>query len=254
MPWTWQRGRRVAQALLPLKDLVEAKSRLAGLLRPSERRALAQAMAEDVLGVLSGHPGIAQITLVSDDPGADLLARKYGADCWSENSLGCRGLNPLIQCASERLLACAEESVLVVLHGDLPLLTAQDISAVLDSQRQLGGLIIGCDRQGKGTNLLAFNAASMPDFCFGADSCAGHVASASQAGVPVHILQRTGIGVDVDEAQDLKCVMEQLHLRSASNTAQLLNNTGLGARVTLALADMPADADLIHDIKRGMVS
>ena len=39
----------MAQALLPLKDLVQAKTRLGGLLRPSERRALAQAMAEDVL-------------------------------------------------------------------------------------------------------------------------------------------------------------------------------------------------------------
>ena len=42
----------MAQALVPLKDLVQAKSRLSGLLRPSERRALAQAMAEDVLAVL----------------------------------------------------------------------------------------------------------------------------------------------------------------------------------------------------------
>ena len=42
----------MAQALVPLKDLVEAKSRLSGLLRPSERRALAQAMAEDVEAAL----------------------------------------------------------------------------------------------------------------------------------------------------------------------------------------------------------
>ena len=39
------------QALVPLKDLVEAKSRLSGLLRPTERRSLAQAMVEDVLSV-----------------------------------------------------------------------------------------------------------------------------------------------------------------------------------------------------------
>ncbi len=169
----------MAQALVPLKDLVQAKSRLAGLLRPSERRALAQAMAEDVLTVLSGHSGIAQITLVSDDPGAGLLAQKYGARCWSEKSLGACGLNALIQNASERLLADSEQPLLV-LHGDLPLLTAEDISAVLSRQRKLQGLIIGCDRHGRGTNLLAFNAAHMPCFCFGPDSCAGHMASAQQ--------------------------------------------------------------------------
>ena len=64
----------MAQALVPLKDLVQAKSRLAGLLRPSERRALAQAMAEDVLNVLANHVNVAGITLVSDDPGAGLPA------------------------------------------------------------------------------------------------------------------------------------------------------------------------------------
>ena len=45
-------------ALLPLKDLLLAKSRLAGLLHPSERCALTQAMAEDVLGVLASHAAV----------------------------------------------------------------------------------------------------------------------------------------------------------------------------------------------------
>jgi 2-phospho-L-lactate/phosphoenolpyruvate guanylyltransferase len=243
----------MAQALVPLKDLVQAKSRLSGLLCPSERRALAQAMAEDVLGVLSGHSGIAQITLVSDDPGASLLARKYSAQCWSEKSLGVRGLNPLVQTASERLLADGEEPLLV-LHGDLPLLTREDISAVLASQRKLRGLIIGCDRQGRGTNLLAFNAASVPHFCFGVDSCAGHMASAHSSGVPVEILQRSGISVDVDEAPDLKCVMDWLHSNPAGNTAQLLYNTELGARVTLALATLSGDVNFGDDVNRGIAS
>jgi 2-phospho-L-lactate guanylyltransferase len=241
----------VAQALVPLKDLVEAKSRLAGLLRPSERRALAQAMAEDVLTALQAHSGISQITLVSDDPGAGLLAQKYGADCWSEKSLGCRGLNSLIQCASARLLADGEEPLLV-LHADLPLLGASDIEAALDGQQKVGGLIIGCDRQGRGTNLLAFNAASMPDFCFGAGSCARHLASARGAGIPVRILQSAGIELDVDEAADLNIIMEQMSSNSDSNTAQLLYNTELGARVAATLATMVGDADRMDDANRGI--
>jgi len=243
----------MAQALVPLKDLVQAKSRLAGLLRPSERRALAQAMAEDVLTVLSCHSDIAQITLVSDDPGAGLLAQKYGARCWSEESLVACGLNALIHNASERLLADGDEPLLV-LHGDLPLLTVEDISAVLSSQRKLQGLIIGCDRRGRGTNLLAFDAAHMPSFCFGPDSCAGHMASAHRAGIPVQILQRSGIGVDVDEAPDVKCIMEQLHLHVRSNTAKLLYNTELGARVTLALATLPNDVQVGEEMNRGIAS
>jgi 2-phospho-L-lactate guanylyltransferase len=238
---------------VPLKDLVQAKSRLAGVLRPSERRALAQAMVEDVLAVLARHSDIQQITLVSDDPGAGLLAQKYGAQCWSEQSVGARGLNALVQSASERLLAGGGEPLLV-LHGDLPLLTAEDLSAVLASQRKLRGLIIGCDRQGRGTNLLAFNAACMPRFCFGVDSCAGHLAGAHSAGVPVQILHRLGISVDVDEASDLNCIMARLHLNPAGATAQLLHNTALGARVRLALATLPGDVGFCDDVNRGIVS
>ena len=246
----------MAQALVPLKDLVLAKTRLSGVLTSVERRALAQAMVEDVLAVLSSHQHITHITLVSDDPGASMLAHKYGADCWTESSLGCRGLNPLIQCASERLLNTRGEP-LVVLHGDLPLLTEEDISLVVESQQALGGLIVGCDSKGVGTNLLAFNAASTPRFCFGADSCAAHIASAKNAGVAVQVLQRSGIGLDVDEAPDLRCIMEQLHVNTGSNTAQLLYNTELGVRVTLALTAMLGDAesgsaDLFDDFNRGM--
>ncbi len=240
----------MAQALVPLKDLVQAKSRLAGLLRPSERRALAQAMVEDVLSVLALHSDITRITLLSDDPGAGLLAQKYGAQCWSEQSLGTQGLNALIQRASEQLLAHSEES-LIVLHGDLPLLTGDDISAVLVSQRTLQGLIVGCDRVGSGTNLLAFDTACLPRFCFGVDSCEGHKATAQSAGIPVQILQRLGVSVDVDDASDLQCVMAHLTLRPQGNTAQLLNNTALGARVTLALATLPGDKSVGNDVNKG---
>jgi 2-phospho-L-lactate guanylyltransferase len=243
----------MAQALVPLKDLVQAKSRLAGLLRPSERRALAQAMVEDVLRVLARHSEIEQITLVSDDPGAGLLAQKYAVQYWPEKSLGTQGLNALVQSASERLLAGGEPPLLV-LHGDLPLLTEEDISAVLVSQRNLRGLIIGCDRQGTGTNLLAFDATCMPHFCFGVDSCNGHQASARSLGVPVQILQRTGISVDVDDASDLQCVMGQLSLHPERETAQLLHNTALGARVAVALATLPGNTSVDGDANKGDVN
>lgn len=244
----------MAQALLPLKDLVQAKTRLAGLLRPSERRALAQAMAEDVLTVLAGHADISRITLVSDDPGAELLAGKYAAQWWSEHELGCRGLNPLLQCASERLLSGGEEP-LIVLHADLPLLAQDDISAVLAAQKALSGLIIGRDRQGSGTNLLAFGAAAIPRFKLGTDSCAAHVASARQAGIPVQVLYRQGISVDVDNPADLKWAMDHLHHYPVRNTTALLHDTPLGARVTLALATMPGDVDTAGEaIDRGSIT
>lgn len=244
----------MVQALVPLKDLVEAKSRLAGLLRPSERRALAQAMAEDVLTTLTAHPGVSGVTLVSDDPGANLLADSYGADYWPEQSLGCRGLNALVRCASERLLAASAGQPLLVLHADLPLLAAADIDAALDLQCAGAGLVIGCDRQGIGTNLLAFDQGCVPDFRFGADSCARHRASAREAGFPVDVLHSPGIALDIDEAGDLGCLMAELPAQARLKTAQLLYNTPLGGRVQAALGTLPGSvvsADAANRGKRG---
>jgi len=236
----------VAQALVPLKDLVRAKSRLAGLLSPSERRALAQAMVEDVLAVLSVHPLISRVTLVSDDPGAGLLASQYGIDYWPESALGCRGLNAVLACASARLLADRDET-LVVLHGDLPLLGSAEMSAVLHRQRQLGGLVVGCDRQGVGTNLLAFDRACVPRFQFGQGSCQRHLAGARAAGLKTAVLRLPGIALDVDDPDDLAALFATTQFVRADRcgaicTSGLLQGSPLGARIRLALASLhPAD-------------
>ena len=231
----------MAQALLALKDLSQAKTRLAGLLGSPERQALAQAMAEDVIAVLAVHPDITQIILVSNDPSAAMLAARYGAQCWAESELACSGLNALLQRASERLLASADDTVLV-LHADLPLLEADDISAALALHRQSGGLVIACDRQGTGTNLLAFNRASMPQFCFGTDSCAEYSERALRAGVPLQLLQRPGLAADVDEPADLDHLMAQLYAYPGRKTRALLHRTALGAQVEWALAALAGAA------------
>lgn len=227
----------MAQVLVPLKDLVQAKTRLAGLLRPSERRALAQAMLEDVLQVLAGHPAIDRVTLVSDDPAAPLLAGQWGFVHWSEAGLGCRGLNAVIGRASARLLRGSMEPLLV-LHADLPLLGAEDITAVLASARDSGGVVIGCDRHGSGTNLLAFSRHSVPRFCFGPDSCARHLAAARQAGVPAEVVRRTGVALDVDEPGDLAELLRLLPGTAGGRTADLLGAAPLATRIGAALASL----------------
>ncbi len=224
----------MSQALVPLKDLVQAKTRLAGLLRPSERRALAQAMVEDVLGVLSLHPRVSRVILLSDDPGAHLLAARYDAIFWDEAGFHCRGLNPLIGAASGRMLEDRDEAILV-LHGDIPMLKAPELNAVIAAQEQLGGLIIGCDRAGLGTNLLAFDRQSVPEFHFGEGSCALHRAAAERGGIPVRVMQLEGVGMDVDAPADLSLLVSMLADLPDRQTAKLLLNTSLGERITLAM-------------------
>ncbi|MBE9538330.1 MAG: 2-phospho-L-lactate guanylyltransferase [Proteobacteria bacterium] len=226
-----------ARALLPLKDLVEAKSRLSGLLSPAERRALAQAMVEDVLSVLAAHPLISAVTLVSDDPCADMLAAKYGARHWLESSLGCRGLNRVLERSCERLCGESDQHI-IVLHGDLPCLEAADITAVLDALASEKGLIVACDRHELGTNLLAFHPQNKVEFSFGSNSCALHQASAEARRVPVKLLRRPGTALDIDEPGDLALLMAEIDLGRGGQCAQLLGGTPLGNRIRTQLASL----------------
>ena len=64
---------------MPVKDLANAKQRLAGVLDAEERQALFRAMLEDVLSALAATGGLAGILMVTRDPEAQALAARYGA-------------------------------------------------------------------------------------------------------------------------------------------------------------------------------
>ena len=228
-----------ARALVPLKDLVDAKSRLSGLLRPAERRALAQAMAEDVLSTLSQHPGFEQLILLSDDPGAAMLAQKYGADHWPESALACRGLNKVIARSCD-LLFQQSASPVVVLHADLPCLESADLTAILQAMDTYGGLIVACDRHAMGTNLLAFTARGRPEFLFGYDSCAKHCSSALELGIPHRVVYRPGTSLDVDIPEDIKLFIARVDRGATGFSARLLQQPNIGTRIRTQLDSMPA--------------
>jgi hypothetical protein len=63
-------------AVVPVKELADAKQRLSSCLSPEERRALATIMLEDVLDALSAVKQLAGIIVVTVDPRS--LAGRYG--------------------------------------------------------------------------------------------------------------------------------------------------------------------------------
>ena len=229
-------------ALLPLKDLVQAKTRLSGLLSSSERRALAQAMAEDVLAMLAAHPALASVTLVSDDPSAHLLADRYGLALLEEKNLGVRGLNPVLEVATDAM-SLAGRDVLIVLHGDIPLFSALELNQVLDCLAQEKVLVIGTDRHGQGTNLLAFEARNRPPYAFGSDSCARHLEVVPKA----KVVRLPGLGLDVDEPADLALLLASLKRNGRAYTRELLLSTELGRRLELASESGPIEAPGIEN-------
>ncbi|MEM6580131.1 MAG: 2-phospho-L-lactate guanylyltransferase [Pseudomonadota bacterium] len=237
----------MAQVLMPLKDLVKAKTRLAGLLSTSQRRALAQAMAEDLLAMLTEHPAISRVHLLSDDPSAHLLAARYEGQHWPDVSLPDRSLNTQIRTAATEILNRSNEPLLIV-HADLPLLGRADIDTAVALQRDTGGLVVGADRHRLGTNLLCFDHNCVPDFCFGENSCRRHLASAEARGFPAKILLRQGIGLDVDEPADLAELITALAPGQTSRTAQLLATQELANRMAVSMPSIAAPEDANRDV------
>ncbi|MCZ6830769.1 MAG: 2-phospho-L-lactate guanylyltransferase [Gammaproteobacteria bacterium] len=219
-------------ALLPLKDLVKAKSRLAGILAPHERRALVQAMVEDVFAVLHGHQGLQGVLVVSDDPSAEMLAHKYSLQWVAEKQLGCRGLNGAVAAATDFLAARGAKEVLV-LHGDIPLLQQQDVTALLALYEGSDvDMVIGPDLAGTGTNAMLFPVRKRPTFHYGDNSCQAHQRSGRALGHKVCLLRRIGIGLDVDTPADLLHLYEHLQAGElAPNSAALLLDAAIGARL-----------------------
>ena len=220
--------------LLPVKDLVRAKSRLSGILAPHERRGLAQAMAEDVLAVVTRAEGVEGVLLVSDDPAAGLLAHKYAVDVLSEADLGCTGLNPVIEAATDYLKSRAAEHVMVM-HADLPLVQPGDIQSLLAAYADESvGAVIVPDLDGTGTNVMMFAAAQSPAFQYGPGSCQRHQQEFAAMGSSCHLLHNARLGLDVDEPGDLLHLFHSLQSgERGGHSADVLLDAGVAQRLSL---------------------
>ena len=71
-------------ALIPVKDLTQAKVRLSPLLSPAERYALATAMLDDVLAAVRQASTVERMALVTTDPHALALAAQWGFEVVDE--------------------------------------------------------------------------------------------------------------------------------------------------------------------------
>lgn len=181
-------SRHVA-VLVPVKAFGEAKRRLSNALGPTERAALAEAMATTVVAAAAPLG----VWVVCDDEGVADWAEAQGAVViWRPG----RGLNAAVTDGVDLLAAQGFDQVIVA-HGDLPLAT--DLAPVADFE----GVTLVPDRRGDGTNVLAIPAASGFRFGYGPGSFERHRNEADRLGIALRILRDEALGWDVDVPADL---------------------------------------------------
>jgi len=186
-------------ALVPVKALDQAKGRLAALLSQEERRALALAMLEDVLGVLQAVPRIERAAVVSPDADALAHAHEMGAEPLAEPPR-CRGVNQALAHASAALSETGADALLVVV-ADLPGALPADIDSVLDALPECGVALVPTDD--RGTGAIALRPPDVIPFRFGRRSSVAHKREAVARGLPARVLHLASLSRDVDEPDDL---------------------------------------------------
>jgi 2-phospho-L-lactate guanylyltransferase len=187
-------------AIVPVKPLRRAKSRLSSVLGAEERLELSREMLNRVLEALAKVPEIERTLLVSRDSEAMALARHHGARTLSERPP--IDLNQALQQATRAAVGSGASAVLVV-PADLPLVTADDLRELVSLAESPPVVVIAPDRRQAGTNALLASPAGLIEYAFGPSSFDRHRALALAAGARVLVCDRPGLALDLDLPEDL---------------------------------------------------
>jgi 2-phospho-L-lactate guanylyltransferase len=215
--------------LLPVKDLKNAKQRLAGLLTPEERCSLAQAMLADTLRAVRGVRLVEKIFVVTNYEPAIRAAKENGWEILCEESQISESAS--VDWASR---ICAERKVagLLRLPIDLPLMRASDIDELLAVDCAAPGVVMVPSRDATGTNaILRMPPALFPSH-FGEGSFAKHRAEVERAGARLIIRRNARLEMDVDDEADLRALLQ--HDLGGTQTGQWLAENRVAERFAAA--------------------
>lgn len=187
-------------AVLPVKSLVEGKSRLEGELDLGERVELNFGFFMNTARALLEAPSIDGLCVVSKDTRVLREAETMGALTVEEVGTN---LNSALDQARSVLAARGIHQILV-LPADLPLVQPTCIEAVMLRRKAGLHVILVPDRHMQGTNLLYLDPAEDFDFCFGEASFQKHLSQAKEKGREVEIVRSQELSFDVDTPEDLE--------------------------------------------------
>lgn len=191
-------------ALVPTKELVQAKSRLASLLNPFQRRTLVLGMLRDVFGTLLSAPELAGVAVIGRDPLVRELCSDMGVLLLQDTGTN---LNASLKQGTAQLAHHGADGLLVV-PGDVPLITPGDVAILTRMLRDGAAMALAPARDSGGTNGLGLRLPSPVTFQFGTDSFALHLAQARRLDLPSEVYRSPTLGLDIDTPDDLRALEE----------------------------------------------
>jgi 2-phospho-L-lactate guanylyltransferase len=205
---------------VPVKSLERAKGRLSAVLRPLERAALTLAMLEDVLDACLAVPGWQTCVISPDQAVLEVSARRRAKPIAEEDP----GLLAAVRQVEEE---AAGADALAVVLGDLPLLTADALSMVLQT---VGPAVAAPSVSDAGTNVLLRRPPGVIPARFGTASFRKHREVAELRGIPFAVIRAPELAFDLDRPEDIHTLIES---RAPSRTRSTCLELGLRDRVVV---------------------
>ncbi len=192
-------------AVVPVKGLLHAKTRLASRLSPAQRADLARDMLAHVLDALDQSEAITAIAVIS--PRLEELRLPAGVTLLLQSE---NGLNALLEQGRDWAASQGADALLLA-FADLPLLFPADINSMVRLGEPDHTVELAPDRHDQGTNLMLLHPPTLIPFSFGPNSYEAHRAAALTAGAKLEVYRSPGTSLDIDTPDDLAClVMERL--------------------------------------------
>ena len=185
--------------LVPVKNLANAKQRLADVMDQPARTELAHAMLQDVLDALA-ESAADEVSLVTSDAFALELAEHYRFTIIRDDSN--LSETAAIEMATRVCESRGVQTTLVI-PADIPLIEAADIRAIYKAAPARGTVLVPAADQ-RGTNAVLRRPAALFPLRFGNDSFIPHLAAAIATRTTCVVLSLPRVALDIDTPEDLQ--------------------------------------------------
>lgn len=190
-------------AIVPVKNLKTAKSRLAKVLSPRQRSDLVLELVHHTLQVLCGWERIAGVVVVTADELVERVASAF-LDVQVIHEPTSTGLNRSLKRACRALNPAGENFSPLIIPVDIPLLNRDSLLKVIMPVSSAPFISIAPDKKERGTNVLYLSRLDLIPYRFGRDSFQRHCDEAQLVGAALYVVRDHDLMFDLDTTIDWK--------------------------------------------------
>ncbi|TMI09090.1 2-phospho-L-lactate guanylyltransferase [Candidatus Bathyarchaeota archaeon] len=203
-------------AVIPVKGLLESKSRLSRSLGSRDKKKLILAMLKDVLTSVEESELFSRVLVVSPDLNVKAEANLPDGSFLPQEG---QGLNAGVR--QSTLFATRENAAsVVVLLADIPLVEGRDLKELYSVRDNVPRVVLSPSLKG-GTNVMVRVPPDIMPPAYGRWSYSTHLRAAQRTGLAVYSVSNPRLSFDIDTPEDL-ITMRRRDPHGRTHTARCL--------------------------------